>query len=157
MTESKRCTVEEENCQSQKGAQQCTIQREEKKMSKSKRCTVVQSRERKKKCQSQKGAQYCMIDTRKIKWSEKPFLMKKREREIEEQRKEVQNWTNLQNKSLISADRRTKPTLMLTILRPLSKSSTRDLSLPIFGIMIQHTRLCPFHGLTERCNLMIQA
>ena len=51
--------------------------------------------------------------------------------------------TNHRNKSLISADRRTKPTLMLTIPRSLFKSSTRDLSCPIFGIMIQHTQLRP--------------
>ena len=44
--------------------------------------------------------------------------------------------TNLRNKGLISADRRTKPTLMLTIPRFLFKSSTKDLSLPIFGIVI---------------------
>ena len=40
--------------------------------------------------------------------------------------------------SLISADRRSKPTLMLTILRLKVKSSTKDLSLPIFEIVIQH-------------------
>ena len=49
------------------------------------------------------------------------------------------NRTNLQNEGLISADRRTKPTLMLTIPRSIFKSSTRDLSCPIFGIMIQRT------------------
>ena len=41
------------------------------------------------------------------------------------------------NKSLISVDRRTKPTLILTILRSLFKSSTKDLSLAIFEIVIQ--------------------
>ena len=46
--------------------------------------------------------------------------------------------TNLWNVGLISADRRAKPTLMLTIPRPKVKSSTKDLSLPIFEIMIQH-------------------
>ena len=46
--------------------------------------------------------------------------------------------TNLWNKGLISADRRAKPTLMLTIPCPKVKSSTKDLSLPIFEIVLQH-------------------
>ena len=46
--------------------------------------------------------------------------------------------TNLKNKSLISADRGTKATLMLTILRSVFKSSTKDLSLPIFELVFQH-------------------
>ena len=46
--------------------------------------------------------------------------------------------TNLWNTGRISADRRTKPTLMLTIPCPKVKSSTKDLSLPIFEIMIQY-------------------
>ena len=48
--------------------------------------------------------------------------------------------TNLPNKGLISADRRAKPTLMLTIPRSLFKSSTSDLSLSIFVIVIRPTR-----------------
>jgi hypothetical protein len=54
--------------------------------------------------------------------------------------------TNLRNEGLISADRRTKPTLMLTIPRSLFKSSTKDLSFPIFGIVIQRTHQHPFCG-----------
>ena len=42
-----------------------------------------------------------------------------------------------QNKGLISVDRRTKPTLILTIPRSLFKSSTKDLSSAIFEIAIQ--------------------
>ena len=38
----------------------------------------------------------------------------------------------------ISADRRTKPTLMLTIPRSISKSSTEDLSLPMIGMMMTY-------------------
>ena len=45
--------------------------------------------------------------------------------------------TNLWNKGLISVDRRTKPTLVLTIPRSVVKSSTKDLSFPIFGIVFQ--------------------
>ena len=41
------------------------------------------------------------------------------------------------NKGLISVDRRTKPTLILTIPRSLFKSSTKDLSSAIFEIVIQ--------------------
>ena len=48
------------------------------------------------------------------------------------------NFTNLWNVGLISADRRARPTLMLTIPRPKVKSSTKDLSLLIFEIVIQH-------------------
>ena len=46
--------------------------------------------------------------------------------------------TNLWNKGLISADRRTKPTLMLTIPRSIFKSSTKDLSLPTFEIAMEY-------------------
>ena len=46
--------------------------------------------------------------------------------------------TNLRNKGLISADRRTKPTLMLTIPRSIFKSSTKDLSLPTFEIAMEY-------------------
>ena len=44
--------------------------------------------------------------------------------------------TNHGNKGLISVDRRTKPTLILTIPRSLFKSSTKDLSFAIFEIVI---------------------
>ena len=46
--------------------------------------------------------------------------------------------TNQGNKGLISADRRTKPTLVRTIPRYIVKSSTRDLSYPIFSIIISY-------------------
>ena len=55
-------------------------------------------------------------------------------------RHEIFNKENLnksQNKGLISVDRRTKPTLILTIPRSLFKSSTKDLSSAIFEIVIQ--------------------
>ncbi|RHZ57888.1 hypothetical protein Glove_382g69 [Diversispora epigaea] len=45
--------------------------------------------------------------------------------------------TNLLNKGLISADRSTKATLLLTIPRSKFKSSAKDLSTPIFEIEIQ--------------------
>ena len=45
--------------------------------------------------------------------------------------------TNLWNKGLISADRRTKPTLMLTIPRSSYKSFTKDLTWQTYGIIIQ--------------------
>ena len=45
------------------------------------------------------------------------------------------NVTNLQNRGWISADRGTKATLMRTIPRSLFKSSTKDLSLPIFELV----------------------
>ena len=41
-------------------------------------------------------------------------------------------------------DRGTKATLTLTIPRSIFKSSTKDLSLPIFEIVIQHRLLQPF-------------
>ena len=47
--------------------------------------------------------------------------------------------TNHGNKGLISVDRRTRPTLILTIPCFLFKSSTKDLSLPTIGIVIRHT------------------
>ena len=52
--------------------------------------------------------------------------------------KSVYNVTNQGNKGLISADRRTKPTLVRTIPRYIVKSSTRDLSYPIFSIVISY-------------------
>ena len=51
--------------------------------------------------------------------------------------------TNLWNKGLISVDRRAEPTLILTIPCSLFKSSTNDLSLKIFEIMIQDTQWRP--------------
>ena len=58
---------------------------------------------------------------------------------IKEKSREPNRWrvkvTNLQNKGWISADRGTKATLMRTIPRSLFKSSTKDLSLPIFELM----------------------
>ena len=45
--------------------------------------------------------------------------------------------TNLQNKGLISVDRSNKATLLLTIPRSLFKSSAKDLSPPIFEIVIR--------------------
>ena len=46
--------------------------------------------------------------------------------------------TNLQNKGLISVDRSNKATLLLTIPRSLFKSSAKDLSPPIFEIVISY-------------------
>lgn len=60
-------------------------------------------------------------------------------------------FTNLQNISLISTDRGTKATLMLTILCSIFKSFTKDLSLSIFELVIQH-RLNPVFY-TEPCRL----
>ena len=47
-------------------------------------------------------------------------------------------WTNRWNKGLISVDRRAKPTLVLTIPRSLFKSSTKDLSFPMFEIVMTY-------------------
>ena len=58
------------------------------------------------------------------------FFRKKRERY--ERRVKV---TNLQNVGWISADRGTRATLMRTIPSSLFKSSTKDLSLPIFELV----------------------
>ena len=44
-------------------------------------------------------------------------VVKKKGEEKIERGEEVSEWTNLQNKGLISVDRRTKPTLVLTIPR----------------------------------------
>ena len=60
--------------------------------------------------------------------------------------------TNLQNKGLISADRGTKATLMLTIPRSLFKSYTKDLSFPIFELVFQH-RPTRHHFTDSRCRL----
>ena len=51
----------------------------------------------------------------------------------------MKNWlTNLQNAGLISTDRGTKATLMLTIPRSIFKSFTKDLSRSIFELVFQH-------------------
>ena len=52
--------------------------------------------------------------------------------------------TNLQNAGWISADRGTKATLMRTIPRSLFKSSTKDLSLPIFELVFSKRLLLTF-------------
>lgn len=57
--------------------------------------------------------------------------------------------TNLENKSLISADRSNKATLLLTILRFVFKSSAKDLSPPIFHISISGTHKSLLPGPTE--------
>ena len=46
--------------------------------------------------------------------------------------------TNLQNKGLISVDRGTRASLIRTIPRSLFKSYTKDLSFPIFELVLQH-------------------
>jgi hypothetical protein len=51
---------------------------------------------------------------------------------------------SLEHKGLISADRGTKATLMLTIPGSLFKSYAKDLSLPIFELVIQHRLPAPF-------------
>ncbi len=53
----------------------------------------------------------------------------------EEEETSTVRFTNRQNQGLISADRGTKATLMLTIPRSIFKSSTKDLSLPIFELV----------------------
>ena len=63
------------------------------------------------------------------------------------ERLEERSKTNLRNKGLISADRRTRPTLMLTIPRSLVKSSTKDLSFPTVGIVFQRTLVGHLGGL----------
>ena len=44
---------------------------------------------------------------------------------------------------------------MLTIPRSIFKSSTKDLSCPIFGIVIQRTRAAALRSRPERRNLMM--
>lgn len=63
--------------------------------------------------------------------------------------------TNLQNKGLISADRGTKATLILTIPRSLFKSYAKDLSLPIFELVFQHRLSTHFTARQCRYNVMI--
>ena len=57
--------------------------------------------------------------------------------------------TNLWNKGLISADRSSTSTLLLTIPRSLFKSSAKDLSSPISEIMIRE--LASSTSATHRC------
>ena len=59
--------------------------------------------------------------------------------------------TNLWYEGLISAGRSAKTTPLLTIPRHIFKSSTRDLSLPIFGIMFLLTQ---YMMLTFRLSLL---
>ena len=49
----------------------------------------------------------------------------------------VSEVTNLSNLGLISADRGTKATLMRTIPGSLFKSYTKDLSFPVFELVVQ--------------------
>ena len=63
--------------------------------------------------------------------------------------------TNLQNKGLISADRGTKATLMLTIPCSIFKSFTKDLSFPIFELVIQHRSHSSFYESRAVYNVMI--
>jgi hypothetical protein len=67
----------------------------------------------------------------------------------------ISNQTNLQNKGLISADRGTKATLALTIPRSLFKSYARDLSFPIFELVLQHRPARPVVARRCRYNIMI--
>ena len=62
--------------------------------------------------------------------------------------------TNLQNVGWISADRGTKATLMRTIPSSLFKSSTKDLSLPIFELVFSLVCAC-FCARQCRSNFMI--
>jgi hypothetical protein len=63
--------------------------------------------------------------------------------------------TNLQNKGRISTDRGTKATLMLTIPCSIFKSFTKDLSLSIFELVIQHRSHCHFTDSRAVYNVMI--
>lgn len=60
-------------------------------------------------------------------------------------------FTNHQNIGLISTDRGTKATLMLTIPCSIFKSFTKDLSLSIFELVIQHRSHSSFYE--EPCRL----
>ena len=65
-------------------------------------------------------------------------------------------WTNRWNEGWISADRNTKITFLLTTPCSLFKSSTKDLSFPIFEIACQHTLPAQYMtGLEVRCNFMM--
>ena len=63
--------------------------------------------------------------------------------------------TNLQNVGLISTDRGTKATLMLTIPRFIFKSFTKDLSLSIFELVYQHRSHQHFTAGRAVYNVMI--
>ncbi len=64
-------------------------------------------------------------------------------------RKEEKKGTNRQNIGLISADRGTEATLIAYNTLFLFKSSTKDLSLPIFELVIRHCLLVSSIVLTE--------
>ena len=66
---------------------------------------------------------------------------------LDDRSADVRGTNKSKNKGLISADRRTKPTLMLTIPRSLVKSSTKDLSFPTVGIVFQRTLVGHLGGL----------
>jgi hypothetical protein len=63
--------------------------------------------------------------------------------------------TNLQNAGLISTDRGTRATLMLTIPRSIFKSFTKDLSLSIFELVFQHRSHSHFTVSRAVYNVMI--
>ena len=63
-------------------------------------------------------------------------------------------WTNRQNKGLISADRGTKATLTRTIPRSIFKSSTKDLSFPIFELVIRPRHAAP-SNLRDRSTVVM--
>ena len=63
--------------------------------------------------------------------------------------------TNLQNAGLISTDRGTRATLMLTIPRSIFKSFTKDLSRSIFELVCQHRSHPHFTAGRAVYNIMI--
>ena len=62
---------------------------------------------------------------------------------------------SLEDRGWISVDRGTKATLTLTIPRSLFKSSTKDLSFPIFELVIRPRLTRPFCGTQSRDHVMI--
>jgi hypothetical protein len=78
---------------------------------------------------------------RKKKRNKEKETKKKKKKKNKKKKKKKKGGTNRQNKGLISADRGTKATLMLTIPRSIFKSSTKDLSLSIFALVIRSNRL----------------
>ena len=65
---------------------------------------------------------------------------------------EMFNWTNLENKGLISADRNNKATLLLTIPRFVFKSSAKDLSPPISHYYSRDTAI----ALPQSCSPLVR-
>lgn len=65
--------------------------------------------------------------------------------------------TNLENKSLTSADRSNKATLLLTVLCFVFKSSAKDLSPPIFHVSIKGTHKSSFPSPTETHCIILDA